>query len=922
MAADFVDGDWKTFWDFLPDKEEPFLYSTDGRRPLSFKEMKAFILDERNDIPGMGREDRLCLVFPTGPELAVAYLAFAVRCTVAPLNLFLRADELDFEYDDLPCKGLVVQKVDGLQEDEKAATTVAVAQARKKKIQIILQLIPAPDVAGLFNIEKHPAGKPLTGAKLGPPLDTVKRDHVCLVLHTSGTTKKPKIVPITHESMAIGGMCHAAANLLGPEDVFVNTMPMFHIAGLMENLLMSAYSGCKFVALPGQYQAHSFFQAMQKEPLPTCYSAVPAHHMSLMSLAKEAKSFESPLRVIRNDSAALLPSLAEQMEEFFNATVLPAYSMTEANPLCSNPRHGVRKLKSVGPAVGPELAVLEAWPSNKRVGLSGRDLGRTQVKELISPCLKESWESRLEDRIGVGGRQWRGALHRFEHRSKVRLADFNGAIHACAKGSQWRHTLLQRVRCCSLVPDVISFSSSISAFAASSRWLQALQLLASTCRPNVFSFSSFISACEKTAVWRTALAVLRGMPDGAVVPNVVSRSSAVSAIASSTSSRWAAALGLTAEAKAPNVFTFSGAVSACEKGEWLVALLLLETMKAARVVPNMVSFNAAISASEKALQWPCALALLSSAFEPNVISYSSAISAVSWSPALALLDELAMSGSVPNVISLSAAIGDHWNSALELLRRCGQEASLTSFNAALSACSGLWKVVVQLWQLMSKQQVHPDAISFRVAAASCELSGSAALGPAGPAGPRPRGLGPRDRPGEEGEVCVKGACVMKGYEMRPHMDKDPNEEAFTDGFMRSGDKGWVDEDGYLYLIGRFKELINRAGEKISPFEVEDAVRRHSDVGDVLCFSCPHSMLGESVGVVIVPKESKSVKLFDLRQWLMKDKVLQDKWCPEVLVTMKELPKGATGKPARVNLAKKLGIETLDGNLKEFAHEGL
>ncbi|CAJ1454575.1 unnamed protein product [Effrenium voratum] len=249
--------------------------------------------------------------------------------------------------------GLVVQKVDGLQEDEKAATTVAVAQARKKKIQIILQLIPAPDVAGLFNIEKHPAGKPLTGAKLGPPLDTVKRDHVCLVLHTSGTTKKPKIVPITHESMAIGGMCHAAANLLGPEDVFVNTMPMFHIAGLMENLLMSAYSGCKFVALPGQYQAHSFFQAMQKEPLPTCYSAVPAHHMSLMSLAKEAKSFESPLRVIRNDSAALLPSLAEQMEEFFNATVLPAYSMTEANPLCSNPRHGVRKLKSVGPAVGP-----------------------------------------------------------------------------------------------------------------------------------------------------------------------------------------------------------------------------------------------------------------------------------------------------------------------------------------------------------------------------------------------------------------------------------------------------------------------------------------------------------------------------------------------------------------------------------------
>merc|ERR1719222_387053 len=105
-------------------------------------------------------------------------------------------------------------------------------------------------------------------------------------------------------------------------------------------------------------------------------------------------------------------------------------------------------------------------------------------------------------------------------------------------------------------------------------------------------------------------------------------------------------------------------------------------------------------------------------------------------------------------------------------------------------------------------------------------------------------------PGEEGEVCVKGACVMKGYEMRPHMDKDPNEEAFTDGFMRSGDKGWMDADGFLYLIGRFKELINRSGEKISPFEVEDAVRKHESIKDCLCFAAPHAMLGEAVGVVV------------------------------------------------------------------------
>jgi len=163
---------------------------------------------------------------------------------------------------------------------------------------------------------------------------------------------------------------------------------------------------------------------------------------------------------------------------------------------------------------------------------------------------------------------------------------------------------------------------------------------------------------------------------------------------------------------------------------------------------------------------------------------------------------------------------------------------------------------------------------------------------------------------------------MKGYEMRPHMDKDPNAETFTDGWMRSGDKGWMDEDGYLYLVGRFKELINRAGEKVSPFEVEDAIRKHADVKDVLCFSCPHQTLGEAVGVVLVLKPDKKLKLFDLRQWLISTKTLQDKWCPEVCVIMPDLPKGATGKPARINLAKKLGLESLDGTLVQKDHPGL
>jgi len=549
FSKDFAGGDWKTFYDFLPDKDEPFLFSTDSRKPLSFKGLKEFIISAGNDLPGMGREDRLCTAMPNGPELAVAYLTFAIRCTIAPLNLYMKADEFDFEFEDLPAKGLIVHTDAVLDDEDKAASKIAVTSARKKKIQIIQQITPSKEIAGLFTMEKHPAGRPLKG-EVVKALETVSRDHICLVLHTSGTTKKPKIVPITHESMAVGGMCHAACNLMKPDDIFINTMPMFHIAGLMENLLMTAFSGAKLIALDGLYAPHIFYKQIMSDPKPTTYSAVPAHHMTLINMAKEFEKAEGKphvngLTLIRNDSAALLPSLAEQMEDYLKCVVMPAYSMTEANPLCSNPRWGARKLKSVGPTVGPEMCVMEGFPGNKVMG-----------------------------------------------------------------------------------------------------------------------------------------------------------------------------------------------------------------------------------------------------------------------------------------------------------------------------------------------------------------------------------------PGEEGEVVVRGSTVMKGYEMRPHMDKDPNLETFTDGWMRSGDKGWIDEEGYLYLVGRFKELINRAGEKISPFEVEDAIRKHDNVKDVLCFSCPHSVLGEAVGVVVVLNEGKALKLFDLRQWLTSTKALQDKWCPEVMVVMPDLPKGATGKPARINLAKKLKLDALDGSMVEKEMAGL
>jgi acyl-coenzyme A synthetase/AMP-(fatty) acid ligase len=142
FCQDFEGGEWKSFYDFLPDKDEPFLYGGDARKPLTFNALKEFIVKAELDIPGLAREDRLCTALPSGPELAVFYMAYSLRCTFAPLNMMLRAEEFEFEFDDLPAKGLVVQHKEHLKgEEEEKATGTAVAAARRKKLTIIMQVV-------------------------------------------------------------------------------------------------------------------------------------------------------------------------------------------------------------------------------------------------------------------------------------------------------------------------------------------------------------------------------------------------------------------------------------------------------------------------------------------------------------------------------------------------------------------------------------------------------------------------------------------------------------------------------------------------------------------------------------------------------------------------------------------------------------
>ena len=155
--------------------------------------------------------------------------------------------------------------------------------------------------------------------------------------------------------------------------------------------------------------------------------------------------------------------------------------------------------------------------------------------------------------------------------------------------------------------------------------------------------------------------------------------------------------------------------------------------------------------------------------------------------------------------------------------------------------------------------------------------------------------------GAVGEIVIRGAKVTLGYENNPKA----NAENFTNGWFRTGDQGVMDEEGYLSITGRLKEIINRGGEKISPREVDDVLMDHPAVQQVVTFAVPHPKLGEDVAAAVVLREGQEATEREIREFAAIH--LADFKVPRKVLFLEEIPKGATGKLQRIGLAEKLGI---------------
>jgi acyl-CoA synthetase (AMP-forming)/AMP-acid ligase II len=334
--------------------------SAPGRRPLTYGDLRAFLGSALENLRGMGagRNDRVAIVLPNGPEMAVGFLAAAAGCTAAPLNPAYRAEEFEFYLTDLDARLLIV---------EAGKTSPAVEVAQRLGVPVA-QLTPhQTGPAGTFTLTRADGGG--SPAASGP----ARPEDIALVLHTSGTTSRPKIVPLSQRNVCASARNVRTTLALGPGDRGLNVMPLFHIHGLIAGLLAPLSAGGEVFCTPG-FDALHFFRWME-EAHPTWYTAVPTMHQTIVARASRHADVirANPLRFIRSSSSALPPQVIGELEATFNAPVIESYGMTEAaHQMASNPLPpGIRKPGSVGIAAGPEVAIMDVDGKLLRPGEPG-----------------------------------------------------------------------------------------------------------------------------------------------------------------------------------------------------------------------------------------------------------------------------------------------------------------------------------------------------------------------------------------------------------------------------------------------------------------------------------------------------------------------------------------------------------------------
>jgi acyl-CoA synthetase (AMP-forming)/AMP-acid ligase II len=302
---------------------------------------------------GIGRGDRVAVVLPNGPEIVAAFLAIVHGGAVAaPLNPAYTPDEFTFFFGDIQPRALIV-----LPGESAAARATAPPGCRIIEVAI--------DAAGRLS---------LAGAGDGSSsVATPDPEDVALVLHTSGTTSRPKQVPLRHRNLLASARTIVASYDLSAGDVSLCVMPLFHVHGLLASTHAALLAGGT-VIVPTRFSAGRFWQDARRHGA-TWYSAVPTIHQILLARADEdaPPAGATGLRFVRSCSSALAPAVMRALEDRFGAPVLEAYGMTEAShQMASNPLPPGRRVPgSVGLATGVRIGIMDSAGALLPTGAAG-----------------------------------------------------------------------------------------------------------------------------------------------------------------------------------------------------------------------------------------------------------------------------------------------------------------------------------------------------------------------------------------------------------------------------------------------------------------------------------------------------------------------------------------------------------------------
>jgi oxalate---CoA ligase len=318
-----------------------------GRSPLDFAGLWAQVQHVADSLSryGLTPSARVAVALPNGPEMATAFLGVAACAACVPLNPGYQAAEFRSCLMDVGAQAVIVPRGD----------SGALLSVAKEMGLLVLEIeADASLAAGHFRIGP-------------PPFDALESkslaqsEDIALILRTSGTTARPKIVALSQATLLASVRELGRHFALSPTDRCLNVRPLFHIAGLVGCVLASVASGGSVVCTPGIHGDEFFDWIAQYEP--TWYSAVPTMHQWVVARGAlyRQRAPKHRFRFVHSASSPLASVTSRSLEELTGAPVIESYGMTEATPIAINPLPpGLRKPGSVGLPTGVvEVALMD-----------------------------------------------------------------------------------------------------------------------------------------------------------------------------------------------------------------------------------------------------------------------------------------------------------------------------------------------------------------------------------------------------------------------------------------------------------------------------------------------------------------------------------------------------------------------------------